>query len=348
MSLRNLLALTAVALCLGTAPKPKPLTFADTMRVAIAAMPSNFSSLRGAAEPATQFEREYATRPGPLSFVTIADEFATLSEREHWLLSFDWKFDPGTTTAKTVARTIARLTPLVKGYRLTRSTTKTGIVRLLWSGPAGRSIAIHTYTVSATKSNPAYNGVSVAVARTLPKNLHVAAYVRGITAAARATVVRAVGQSVTLATNDASTNFAALRGDEIPLDAISAMMASAFGNTSHKYKANVSFDRALYTCHIVSIQFPAKEKTFSSKEIFECTTPVFGGANASLTASLRTSIQDTLGSAFSFTPADPKSAFSDDTWSRPADQTEVTFSANDSHGGVYYDVFVYHFFPNGT
>ena len=348
MSLRNLLALTAVALCLGTAPKPKPLTFVDTMRVAIAAVPSNFASLRGAAEPATQFEREYATRPGPLAFVTIADEFATLSEREHWLLSFDWKFGPGTTTAKAVARTVAEMTPLVKGYRLTRSTTKTGIVRLLWSGPAGRSIAIHTYAIPATKSKPAYNGVSVAVTRTLPKNLHVAAYVHGITAAQRATVVRVVGQSVTLATSEASTNFAALRGNEVPLDALDAMVASAFGNAAHRYKTNVAFDRALYTCLIESIQFPAKEKTFSSKEIFECKTPVFGGANASLTASLRASIQDTLGSAFSFTPADPKSAFSDDTWSRPADQTEVTFSASASHGGVYYDVFVYHFFPNGT
>ncbi|MHB8148336.1 MAG: hypothetical protein ACYDGM_13900 [Vulcanimicrobiaceae bacterium] len=348
MSLRNLLALTVVALCLGTAPKPKPLTFVETMRAAIAAMPSDFSSLRGAAEPATQFEREYATRPGPLSFVTIADEFATLSEREHWLLSFDWKFDPGTTTATTVARTVAEMTPLVKGYRLTRSTTKAGIVRLLWSGPAGRSIAIHTYTVSATKSRPAYNGVSVAVMQTLPKNLHVAAYVHGITAAARATVVRAVEQSVTLATSDASTNFAALRGDEVPLGAIDAMMASAFGDTFHRYKTNVAFDRALYTCNIEFIHFPAKEKTFSSKDIFGCKTPVFGGANAALTASLRASIQNTLGSAFSFTPADPKSAFSEDTWSRTADQTEVTFSASDSHGGVYYEINVYHYFPNGT
>ncbi|MHB1549601.1 MAG: hypothetical protein ACYDEU_06620 [Vulcanimicrobiaceae bacterium] len=348
MSLRNLFALTAVALCLAATPKAKPLTFAETMRTAIAATPSDFASLRGAAEPATQFEREYATRPGPLSFVTIADEFATLSEREHWLLSFDWKFDPGTTTATTVARTVAEMTPLVKGYRLTRSTTKAGIVRLLWSGPAGRSIAIHTYTVSATKSEPAHNGVSVAVMQTLPKNLHVAAYVHGITAAAGATIVRAVGQSVTLATSDASTNFAALRGDEVPLGAIDAMMASAFGDTFHRYKTNVAFDRVLYTCQIESIHFPAKEKNFSSKDIFGCKTPVFGGANAALTASLRASIQNALGSAFSFTPADPKDAFSEDTWSRTADQTEVTFGASDSHGGVYYEINVYHYFPNGT
>ncbi len=347
MKLRYLALLATTCMLFGATGKPPKATFVQTMRALLIAAPTHFQTLRGTPKEQGQFGQAYTTRPGPYAFVDITDHFATLTEHEHWTAAFAWKFDPGMPLSKAVTLTIDRMRPLTKGYRLKHIRKNASLVWLTWSAHNGQTMVMKPFWNAPTKGKAGYVSMSVRLTQPMSKDLHVAAYLHGISSAQQNDIISAAKKSTTLAMNAAATGFSTLRGKPLPLNELTAMMSSIFGDTEHDFASNVTFGTDLYTCKIESMRFPATEKSFSSKDIFRCFTPVFGGKD-SLRARLRATLSNVIGSEFVFKAGAPKKTYANDQWIQASTQTEVDLDASESHGGYSYEIQVYHFVANGS
>ncbi len=205
MRARVFLLCGLLAFATGAAPRPAPTPKPQTLRAFVVLMldqaPADYRTMRGARSGSKIYQIEYKMLPQfakKCNACTITDEFAWTGHAENWSLQQRW-YTHKMTPAEVQKYVIAQLTPVVKGYTLTKTGSAEYPTYLWHNGAKGLWVSVDTFN----------GGFYPRIGHDLAKPVHVLA---SPSAADLAALRNAVTNFIALGVAPASGNFASLRG----------------------------------------------------------------------------------------------------------------------------------------
>lgn len=324
-------AVLALVLC-GAAAHPKaiPTPKSETLRAFVTLMldqaPVNFANMRGAVKDKDVYQVRYSTKPQfnkTCVQCIIVDQFAWPGHVENWSLQQRWT---GTDTEAQVISTLtAQLTPVLKGYTLTKTGTKDYPTYTWRNGAKGLWVSVETFN----------GGFTPSIGQDLSKPVHV---LKAPTAADIASLRNGVTNFVSLGVGPASGNFSTLRGT-----------ASKDILGSPTYQLSVSFGSMLRECSITdnTVDTLKLGSDFSPKWNMDCSTvPMVGGKE--IESQVEAAMAAALPSGFTAT-TDKYLGLDDYRWDNTATSVAIDIDSFSSYtlpnGLVSYGVGIIHFLP---
>jgi hypothetical protein len=323
------LGLAAALLVAAAHPSPTPAP--QTLHAFVTAMldqaPVDYSKMRGARKSGAVYQTVYHVLPQFVAHChqcTITDEFAWAGHAENWSLQQRWNAKK-MTSAQLQSYLTAQLTPILKGYTLTKSGSA-AYPTLAWRNDAkGLWVSVETFN----------GGFEPRIGHDLKKPVHV---LKSPTAADIQALRNAVANFISLGIGPASNNFASLRG-EGKKDIIGDMT----------YALNVSFGASLVDCSVNdgSVNTIGIDD-FSPKWTMQCETVPMVGTKDQIQPLIHDAMSAALPAGFSVTTG-KYLGIDDYRW----DNTSTSVAADiDSFAGftlpnglVAYGVGIIHFLP---
>jgi hypothetical protein len=325
-------AMGAALLILAAAPPRErfdtPTQLSAIVQASLSQAPANFAAWRTGAKTAdsdgVSFKASAALlRICPLC--SVADEFASADSDERYTVTFNWLVLKSWSRAQTVALIQQRIGELLPKFTIQQGTTDDGESWFDWTKASPKEF-VYVVTFSGSTGN----GFEVRVGHYLPKSLHYTKYAR-LSAAQRTDLTNAVRNFVQLGVQNASNDFASLRGHATDKD-------------NNYFDANVSFGEFMTRCVVDGIFASESTSGGTSKWILECDTPSLGGSKSDVEAIIQSAIVNALPGGFTSTTDPTYLGISDYRWDRSSDTIAVEVSSNDNHDGTLdYNIYIYHF-----
>ncbi len=324
----------------------QPTVIAHIVKIAVAAMPSNFASLQGKRTDGDQFYDEYAVTDPNIPQGRIDHSLATPQDREYWECFFVVLLPNGTTineASDVAARALRALGP-TPGYMLMGALDKdTGATIYTWRHSATERVVATPYVKKASGTEQQETGIAFSVRKYVVNNPHYAIFSRGVTVDDQTRITEAFNGEIVTGLQEAATNFIQLR-----------TKLTKSGNVNSTYETSLPFALPYSTCEVASALFPAGYTADDSHWSLQCTSPAIFRA-ASMFDELHGFVKKALPANYvermNFrtrlaTMMSNKVA----RWDSPDGQTSVVLeeTPDDEDGGMTYTVSVVHFIPNGT
>jgi hypothetical protein len=327
------LLLTTALVAASPAPKATPTApHALQKRVAflVAQAPTNFAAIRGRKNKNGD-DYSYDMYDSTPAFAAqcrpchIEDDYADGQSTETWAVRWRWLYDKTDSDEHVVNDVLAELTPVLKGFKLTRSVRDNQTV-LDWEKPNGVWVYVKTFDRSDNDDIP---GFSIGVGHDLAKPVHTVKPTV-ITQAERDDLTTGVTSFVKLGTAASTDNFTTLRGKEDTKN-------SKAGDAEF-YDCSIAFT-GMSDCEISGLLNYDR-----AKWVFEAKTVPLGGPPDASKELVRSIVAAALPYGFTAT-TDPKYLLTEDyRWDNSSTSTAVDISTGvTSRGRVYYDVEIFHF-----
>ena len=325
-------ALCAALMIFGAAPPraqvDTPAQLSGIVQAALSQAPANFAAWRAGVKTADSDSVSYkpsAVLARLCPVCSVSDEFATADADERYAVTFDWLVAKSWSRAQTIAFIQQRIGELLPKFSAQQGTNDDGESWFDWTKGSPKEF-VYVVTFSGSTGN----GFDVRVGHYVATNLHYTKYAR-LSAAQRTDLTNAVRNFVQLGVQNASNDFASLRGHATDKD-------------NNYFDANVSFGEFMTHCVVDGIFANESTSDGTSKWILECDTPSLGGSKSDIEAVIQSAIVDALPGGFTAT-TDPKYlGLSDYRWDRSSDSISVEVSSNDNHDGTLdYNIYIYHF-----
>ncbi len=324
----------------------QPTVIAHIVKIAVAAMPSNFASLQGKRTDGDQFYDEYAVTDPNIPQGRIDHSLATPQDREYWECFFVVMLPNGTTiqdASDVAASTLHGLGP-TPGYMIMGALDKdTGATIYTWRQSATERVVATPFVKKASGTDPAETGIAFSVRKYIVDNPHYAMFSQGLTPDDQTRIAGAFNTEIQTGLQNALANFMQLRNK-----------LTKSGNVHSTYETNLQFALPYSTCEVDSDLFPAGSTADNSHWTLSCTTPaIFNAPYAwdSMHGFVAKALPANYVERMNFrtrlaTVMSDKAA----RWDSPDGQTSVLLeeTPDDEDGGMTYTVSVIHFIPNGT
>jgi hypothetical protein len=324
----------------------QPKAIAHILKLAVAAMPSDFASLRGRKTHDGQFDEGYAVRDPNIPKGRIDHSLATPKHHEYWECFFVVLLPRSTTidqASDIAAMTVGKLGP-TPGYLIMGALDKsTGATIYTWRRSPTERVVATPFVQTANGTQQQDVGVAYSVRKDIVQNPHYVMFSRGLTPRDKLAMARAVAAEIHTGVLLAPTDFRTLRGNLIHA-----------GNTHTRYKASLPDQLRYAQCEVDPALFSAENTAEDSHWTLTCTTPaVFNTPD--MWNLMRTYVRNVLPAGWvermnwrtnlAMFMSDKKAR-----WDSPQGQMSVLLEENPDYddGGMTYAISVIHFIPNGT
>jgi hypothetical protein len=320
-------ALTALSLAPARAASPGLVAIA---KPAVAAAIVNFAPLRTSKSATNHYDYvQYATTPTfakICSHCTVTDYFAGVKNPERWMLGWDWYYHAKKWTPQAIAAdAAATLAPVLKGYKLTRSTDGARFI-LDWEGPNKTWVYVETNDLE--DDDP---GFHINVGHDLAKPAHTIE-TPPFTAAQQSAITTALTSYLKLGLTDGPNNFTSLRGTVENPKLFKA-------NDFEPYNCAVSFAPGMTGCEITGLL-----NYSAAKWMLEAKTIAIGGTPEQARAFVHALVASAIPYGYTV-ETDPARLMTDDyEWNGPSAMS-ISYSSEVTDGKTTFSFTIWHFLP---
>jgi hypothetical protein len=304
--------------------------FLAIVKPALAGATANFAPLHTSRSATNHYDYiQYATTPAFAKICracTVTDYFAGAKHPERWMLGWDWYYHGKQWTPQAIAAdAVATLTPVLKGYKLTRSSDGARIT-LDWEGPNKTWVYVETNDLEVDEP-----GFHINVGHDLAKTIHTIK-APPFTAAERSDITTALTSYLKLGLTDAPNNFTSLRGTVENPKLFKA-------NDFEPYNCAVSFAPGMTGCEITGLL-----NYSAAKWLFEAKTIAIGGTPEQARAFVHGIVAEALPYGYTV-ETDPARLMSDDyEWNGPS-AVSISYSSEVTDGKTTFSFTIWHFLP---